>query len=74
MSTARLMDARIAALAAQLEAAPLPRDRERITALLSALQTAFAARHGPTADESAHAKSMRTPIPRLNRGNNAPHR
>jgi hypothetical protein len=63
VSTARLMDARIAALAAQLEAAPLPRERERITALLSALQIAFTARHGPTADDSAHAKSMRAPAP-----------
>ena len=50
MATTRLMDARIAALAAQLEAASFPRERERLRALLSALQTAFAARYGPTAD------------------------
>ena len=62
MATAKLMDARIAALAAQLEAS-LPHEREKLTALLSALQTAFAARHGPTADGSTHAKSMRAPIP-----------
>jgi hypothetical protein len=63
VSTARLMDARIAALAGQLEAASLPRERERITALLSALQMAFTARHGPTAEDSAHARSTRAPIP-----------
>ena len=63
VATARLMDARIAALAAQLEAASLPRERERLGALLSALQTAFAARHGPTVDDSTHAKSMCAPIP-----------
>jgi hypothetical protein len=57
VSTARLMDARIAALAAQLEAASLPRERERITALLSALQMAFTARHGPTAEDSAHLRA-----------------
>ena len=51
VATTRLMDARIAALTAQLEAASLPRERERLRALLSTLQTAFAARHGPTADD-----------------------
>ena len=63
MSTARLMDARIAALTAQLEVASLPCERERITALLSALQMAFRARHGATADCSDHAKNTRAPIP-----------
>ena len=51
VATTRLMNARIAALAAQLEAASLPCERERLRALLLALQTAFAARHGPSADD-----------------------
>jgi len=71
VATTRLMDARIAALAALLEAASLPRERERLRALLSALQTAVAARNGPTADEDSREKyAFRRP----SRDSNAPHR
>ena len=72
VATARLMDARIAALAALLEAASLPRERERLRALLSALQTAVAARHGPTSDDKDSREKYA--FRRLSRDSNAPHR
>ena len=73
VATARLMDARIAALAAQLEASSLPRERERLTALLSALQTAFAARHGRQYLREKYARThsdgpAETAMPRTNEG------
>jgi len=77
VATARLMDARIAALTAQLGAASLSRERKRLRALLSALQTAFAARHGPRADDK-HSREKytrthsdgpaETAMPRTNEG------
>ena len=73
VATATLMDARIAALAAQLEASSLPRERERLTALLSALQTAFAARHGRQYSREKYARThsdgpAETATPRTDEG------
>jgi len=69
VTVAALMDARIGVLARQLRTVSIPGEREKLTALLSALHAARDARHGLNrANGGAYPKTIPraipTPLPR----------
>jgi hypothetical protein len=62
VTVAALMDARIGVLARQLRTASIPGEREKLAALLSALQAARDARHGlNTAKGGVYPKTIGGP-------------